>query len=222
MEALANIGENDIAVVFMAGHGVRDENGTFYFLTSDAMMGHPESGGISWDMLGEHLSRIRSRVILFLAPCHSGSLVRQTIVPNDELAGAFFSGKRFQLRGIQLMEAGGLTPQAGALIHFDTDSADIKPESAGLLDKFGKVLANELSHATVVITGHTDSRGTDAYNQVLSEMRARAVARYLTSRFPIAPERTSCIGFGETKPLADNATQAGQALNRRVEFFRIQ
>ena len=132
------------------------------------------------------------------------------------------NGKRFQLRGIQLMEAGGLTPRAGALIHFDTDSADIKPGSAGLLDQFGKVLANDLSHATVVITGHTDSRGTDDYNQVLSEMRARAVARYLTSRFPIAPERISCIGFGETKPLADNATQAGQALNRRVEFVRIQ
>jgi len=102
LEALGNIGENDIAVIFMAGHGVGDENGTFYFLTSDAMMGHPESGGISWDMLGEHLSRIRGRVILFLDACHSGSLVRQTIVPNDELAGAFFSGKR---NGIMVFSA---------------------------------------------------------------------------------------------------------------------
>ena len=102
LEALDKIGKNDIAVIFMAGHGVRDENGTFYFLTSDAMMGHPESGGISWDMLGEYLARIKGRVILLLDACHSGSLVRQTIVPNDELAGAFFSGKR---NGIMVFSA---------------------------------------------------------------------------------------------------------------------
>ena len=132
------------------------------------------------------------------------------------------NGKRFQLRGIQIMEASGLTPKVGALIYFDTDSAKIKPESSGLLDQFGIAFANDLRQATVVITGHTDSRGPDGYNQGLSEKRARAVANYLRARFPIAPERISCIGFGETKPLADNATKSGQAINRRVEFIRIR
>ncbi len=94
LNSLSSIGENDIALIFMAGHGVRDENGTFYFLTSDATSGDPGSGGINWDLIGEYLSRIKGRVILLLDACHSGSIVQETIVPNDELAGAFFAGKR--------------------------------------------------------------------------------------------------------------------------------
>lgn len=94
LDALSAIRENDIAIIFMAGHGVRDKDGTFYFLTSDGTSDNPKSGGISWNLLGEYLNRIKGRVILFLDACHSGSIVTETVVPNDELAQEFFSGKR--------------------------------------------------------------------------------------------------------------------------------
>jgi WD40 repeat protein len=94
LEALSAIDENDIAVIFMAGHGVRDENGTFYFLTSEGSFKDPKKGGLSWEILGDYLDRIKGRVILFLDACHSGSIVTETVVPNDELAQEFFTGKR--------------------------------------------------------------------------------------------------------------------------------
>jgi uncharacterized caspase-like protein len=78
----------------MAGHGVRDKNGEFYFLTSGGSFKDPKKGGLSWKILGEYFDRIKGRVILFLDACHSGSIVTETIVPNDEFAQQFFSGKR--------------------------------------------------------------------------------------------------------------------------------
>ncbi|MDJ0780886.1 MAG: OmpA family protein [Desulfosarcinaceae bacterium] len=131
------------------------------------------------------------------------------------------NGKRFRLRGLKIIETKGLAPRAGAMIHFDTDSATIKPVSTVLLDKFGKVLANDIKEATIVIAGHADSRGTHTYNQSLSEKRARAVSAYLISNFQIAPERILSKGYGETRPLANNDTDEGKSKNRRVEFIRI-
>jgi WD40 repeat protein len=92
MDALSAIGENDLAVIFMAGHGVRAKDGTFYFLTSTGSFDEPQDGGVSWTLLGNYLERIKGRVILVLDACHSGSIVTETVVPNDELAEQFFSG----------------------------------------------------------------------------------------------------------------------------------
>ncbi|MHC4843382.1 MAG: WD40 domain-containing protein, partial [Planctomycetota bacterium] len=92
MDALSAISENDLVVIFMAGHGVRAKDGTFYFLTSTGSFDEPQKGGVSWTLLGNYLERIKGRVILVLDACHSGSIVTQTVVPNDELAEQFFSG----------------------------------------------------------------------------------------------------------------------------------
>jgi hypothetical protein len=92
MDALSAIGENDLAVIFMAGHGVRAKDGTFYFLTSTGSFDEPQKGGVSWTLLGNYLERIKGRVILLLDACHSGSIVTETVVPNDELAEQLFSG----------------------------------------------------------------------------------------------------------------------------------
>jgi uncharacterized caspase-like protein len=94
LNAISTINENDIAIIFMAGHGVKDKDGTFYFQTSNGTLDDPGVGGISWNILGEYLSKIKGRVILFLDACHSGSIVTETVVPNDELAHQFFAGKR--------------------------------------------------------------------------------------------------------------------------------
>ena len=95
LEAHSNVSENDIVIIHMAGHGIMDKSGTFYFLTSTVnSIEEPQSGGLNWSLLYSYLSKIKGRVILFLDACHSGSIVTETVVPNDNLAQEFFSGKR--------------------------------------------------------------------------------------------------------------------------------
>lgn len=101
-------------------------------------------------------------------------------------------------------------------IHFDFDKYNIKPEWAPVLDEAASRLqANP--NMTVVIEGHTDGIGTERYNQVLSEKRANAVYSYLVKR-GISPARMKTVGYGKTRPIADNSTEEGRAMNRRVEF----
>ena len=73
----------------------------------------------------------------------------------------------------------------------------------------------------VVIEGHTCSMGTDAYNQKLSERRAKAVYDYLVKK-GVNAAKLSTVGLGETQPMADNKTESGRELNRRVEFKLVQ
>jgi uncharacterized caspase-like protein len=95
LEAHSNVSANDVVIIHMAGHGIKDKSGTFYFLTSTVnSIEEPQFGGLSWSLLDTYLSKIKGRVILFLDACHSGSIVRETVVPNDSLAQEFFSGKR--------------------------------------------------------------------------------------------------------------------------------
>jgi WD40 repeat protein len=95
LEAHSNVSENDVVIIHMAGHGIKDKSGTFYFLTSTVnSIEEPQNGGLSWSRLHTYLSKIKGRVILFLDACHSGSIVTETVVPNDKLAQEFFSGKR--------------------------------------------------------------------------------------------------------------------------------
>ena len=102
-------------------------------------------------------------------------------------------------------------------ILFDFARADIKPAFAPTLDKLANVLRKyDRSFATVV--GHTDSIGSEAYNQALSLRRAEAVVDALVAR-GVPAGRLSAVGRGESEPRADNATEAGRQLNRRVEIF---
>jgi OOP family OmpA-OmpF porin len=101
-------------------------------------------------------------------------------------------------------------------INFDFDKATIKPEFEGVLDAGADVL-KENPGVRVQVAGYTDSVGTDAYNQGLSERRANAVRDYLASHGVDASRLTS-VGFGESNPVADNATADGRAQNRRVEL----
>lgn len=101
-------------------------------------------------------------------------------------------------------------------VFFQTGKATIKRESFPLLDEVAVAL---LDHPTfrVRVEGHTDSVGNDQRNMKLSQARADSVRRYLMGR-GVAPERLVAVGFGEENPLDDNATEAGRAINRRVEF----
>jgi len=73
--------------------------------------------------------------------------------------------------------------------------------------------------AKIEVDGHTDSTGTDAYNQKLSERRAAAVKEYLIKEAGVDSSKITAVGYGVAKPVADNKTAAGRARNRRVEIL---
>src|SRR5574340_503316 len=100
---------------------------------------------------------------------------------------------------------------------FDTNSSVIKPGFTTTLDKISRVL-NQYGKTTVTVTGHTDSVGSDASNQTLSEKRAQSVLDYFASK-NVNPIRLAAYGRGASQPRADNATEAGRSLNRRVELL---
>ena len=105
-----------------------------------------------------------------------------------------------------------LTLAADAL--FDFDKAVLKPEGRAKLDE---LLASQTQVDSISAVGHTDSIGSDAYNQKLSQRRAEAVKTYLVSK-GVPAERIRTDGKGEKQPVADNRTRDGRALNRRVEI----
>jgi outer membrane protein OmpA-like peptidoglycan-associated protein len=106
-------------------------------------------------------------------------------------------------------------------IMFETDQAVIQPQSFKMLDDVFKVLADNPEVGPVHIEGHTDNRGPRAYNQALSERRAKAVFDYLVKK-GIDKKRLKSAGFGLDKPIADNNSAIGRAKNRRTEFRLVK
>jgi len=106
-------------------------------------------------------------------------------------------------------------------IQFELNKATIKPASYDLLDEIVTVVQNTPQIAHLSIEGHTDSTGNPAHNQRLSEQRAAAVQDYLVQH-GISTDRVSSKGWGPNRPLADNATDAGRELNRRVELVILE
>jgi OOP family OmpA-OmpF porin len=103
-------------------------------------------------------------------------------------------------------------------INFDTDKADIRPESQATVDQIGALLKDNPA-LKVSIEGHTDDTGSPAHNKALSEARAKAVLAAVAGK-GVAASRLSAVGWGQEKPVADNRTEAGRAKNRRVELVK--
>ena len=104
-------------------------------------------------------------------------------------------------------------------IYFDIDKAVLKAESEGTLQQVLQLLKSKPA-LRIAIAGHTDAQASDTYNAELSKRRAQAVMAWLTARGIVA-SRLTAQGFGESQPVADNASAAGRALNRRVEIRDI-
>jgi OOP family OmpA-OmpF porin len=104
---------------------------------------------------------------------------------------------------------------------FAVDRAVILPESAPLLMEVAAVLEAHPELARIEVQGHTDDRAGDEHNQVLSRRRAESICDWLVGR-GIARSRLVARGYGRTRPLVDNATPAGRAMNRRVEFVVLE
>ena len=101
-------------------------------------------------------------------------------------------------------------------VKFDFDKSSVKEESYGDIKNLADFM-NQYPQTTTVVEGHTDSVGSDAYNQKLSENRANAVREVLVNQYGVDSSRVSAAGYGESRPVADNATAEGRAVNRRVE-----
>lgn len=104
-------------------------------------------------------------------------------------------------------------------VNFETSSARLQSSSTAVLDRVAEGLKSN-PEARVEIGGHTDARGADAHNQRLSRDRANSVRDYLVSK-GVSKSQLETKGYGETKPIADNNTDSGRAVNRRVELKRL-
>ncbi|MBN1948148.1 MAG: OmpA family protein, partial [Candidatus Cloacimonetes bacterium] len=105
-------------------------------------------------------------------------------------------------------------------VNFDTGSANLTAEARGILDKVVTAL-QDYPEVELEIQGHTDDRGSKEFNITLSENRAQSVRTYLVSK-GITAERLKAKGYGPDKPIADNNTAEGRAMNRRIEFFKLK
>lgn len=105
-------------------------------------------------------------------------------------------------------------------IFFDTDKFDLREKSMTELDKISRFL-NENPNIHVEISGHTDDQGADAYNQQLSQKRAKAVSDYLVTK-GVPNTRMKEVGYGAKKPLKPNDSEANRQINRRIEFRIIR
>ena len=140
--------------------------------------------------------------------------------------GAYQDRQEAELRrqmagtGVDVVRDGdNITLNMPGNITFAFDSSNLQPQFLPVLDNVAGTLS-QYNQTIVEVAGHTDSVGTDSYNQALSERRANSVASYLGSR-GIMQQRMIVVGAGETRPIASNDTDAGRAQNRRVEITLV-
>jgi outer membrane protein OmpA-like peptidoglycan-associated protein len=140
--------------------------------------------------------------------------------------GAYQDKQEAELRrqmagtGVDVVRQGdNITLNMPSGVTFDFDSATLKPQFAPVLDDVARTLV-QYNQTVVEVAGHTDSVGTDQYNQALSERRANSVAAYLGSH-GVMQQRMITVGAGETRPLASNDSDSGRAENRRVEITLV-
>lgn len=105
-------------------------------------------------------------------------------------------------------------------VNFDFDKSTLRPEDIAIIDR-DVVSLDKWGNVNIEVAGHTDSRGSDEYNVKLSQRRAEAVRNYLISK-GIDSGRLSARGYGESQPVADNATDEGRFQNRRVELVPLR
>jgi len=101
-------------------------------------------------------------------------------------------------------------------VKFDFDKSRVREESYSDIKNLADFM-QQYPQTTTTVEGHTDSVGTDQYNQRLSERRAEAVRNVLVNEYGVQGNRVNSVGYGESRPVADNATEEGRQINRRVE-----
>jgi outer membrane protein OmpA-like peptidoglycan-associated protein len=140
--------------------------------------------------------------------------------------GAYQDRQEAELRremagtGVDVVRQGdNITLNMPGNVTFAFDRAELQPQFYPVLDDVARTLV-EYNQTIIEVAGHTDSVGSDSYNQQLSQRRAESVASYLASR-GVQRQRMMTLGAGKSRPIADNGTEAGRAQNRRVEITLV-
>lgn len=107
-------------------------------------------------------------------------------------------------------------------VKFGFDTSELSPEAKAALDEFASQLATQNKGVYIEIQGHTDSVGSDKYNEELGLLRAEAVRRYLSQQHKFPLHRINVISYGETAPIADNGNREGRSQNRRVALVVLE
>ncbi len=118
-------------------------------------------------------------------------------------------------------EERGLVVNLASSVLFGSGKATLKPSAYSAINEVVKLM-QDYPENKILIEGHTDSYGSNAYNKKLSEKRAQAVFNILVSKYAVDSKRLETVGYGEEKPLADNKTDAGREQNRRVEIIILK
>lgn len=168
------------------------------------------NGSKVWDLPNAFQGKTYNSLVFYISGYHEKS--DKYYISNLRLAEAGADTRH------KLIETGTFTTNE---ILFDTNKATIKSSSTAILKELGNAL-KENSQVKIAIIGHTDNDGKETDNQKLSEERAESVKKYLASNFGIETSRMTISGKGESKPIADNATEDGKKQNRRVEFNIIK
>jgi OOP family OmpA-OmpF porin len=138
---------------------------------------------------------------------------------NFELITLEMEGMKQDISASDMLEAINKNGSVALQINFETGKSVIEPASQTIVDQIAEMLQSDPA-LKVSIQGHTDNTGSAAANKTLSENRAKAVMNALIAK-GIAQSRLSSKGWGQEKPVADNATDEGKAKNRRVEIVKI-
>jgi len=162
------------------------------------------AGGLAGGAIGNYMDRQEQAMRQALAQSEAASIQREQQV----LAQAESSSTK---KSIDV-----LTVTFKSDFLFDVNSSTIMAGANDEIERVAQVL-NQYPQTTIRIAGHTDSTGSDAYNQKLSERRAMAIKDALAG-MGVDPHRMTTIGYGKSKPIASNSTEAGRMKNRRVEI----
>ena len=135
---------------------------------------------------------------------------------NGVIAANKVTELNFVIEPLQLVRLTKKKIQIMDKIHFEYDKSEILSDSFPILDEVAQVLSDNPA-LKITIEGHTDIMGSNEYNMKLSQARVDSVKNYLVSK-GINKDRLTAVGYGSTRPIADNATALGRAMNRRVEF----
>ena len=169
------------------------------------------SGGVVGGVIGDQLGNTALGAIIGAAVGGTAGVLigsymdRQAEEMRNDIAGAKIE---------RVGEGIKITFDSGIL--FETNSANLQTEAKTNISKLATILA-KYPDTDILVTGHTDSDGTEEYNQILSEKRAKSVSDYTMGK-GINSSRFSMIGLGENEPVASNETVDGKQLNRRVEI----
>jgi outer membrane protein OmpA-like peptidoglycan-associated protein len=154
--------------------------------------------------------REASQVWVAVEPANSGTVYDLTILEVGEMAQEVTAG--------DMLAALNKDGRIALSIHFDTGKATIKPESQKIVAEIAALLKGNPG-LQVSIEGHTDNTGTPQGNKTLSDERAKAVVAAVVAQ-GVEASRLAAVGWGQDKPIADNATDEGRAKNRRVEVVK--